>query len=482
MSRVLRVILPAILGWTVLPLSGASGQSSDGRPNVVFILADDLRPDTLGYAGHSLVRTPEIDRLASRGAVFTRATCSYPICFVSRSEMFSGRVLLGAGSGAVKFDPAWPLWPEQMKRAGWHTVYSGKWHVAGSPASAGFVKTAGLYSGGGAAGMPLTVAVTPTVREVTGYRGWTFKNEKNQPLPELGVGLTPETDAIITDRAVEFLRQGSAQPFFLQVNFTAPHDPLLWPPGENATRGHDDISLPANFRPEHPFDTGNIGGRDESIVPAPRTSEDVQKEWALYLRQVENLDRQVGRIVRVLEETGQLARTIVVFTSDHGLALGSHGLMGKQNQYEHTINVPLVMAGPGIPSGKRFSAQCYLRDLYPTLCDLTGVPVPASVQALSLVPVLRGERMEVRDAIFGYFTDTQRMMRDADGWKVIWYPAQQKYQLFNVTADPDELRDLAADPAQQGRLARMKLGLRDWQRQYNDPLLANLPKSDSPAR
>jgi arylsulfatase A-like enzyme len=481
MPRLSRFIITAVLGWAALSLPGAE-RSSGRQPNVVVILADDLRPDTFGYAGHALVRTPEIDRLANRGAVFTRATCSYPICWVSRSEMFSGRPLLGAGRGSVKFDPAWTLWPEQMKRAGWHTVYSGKWHVTGSPAAAGFVKTAGLYSAGGAAGMPVTVAVTPTGREVTGYRGWTFKNEKGQPLPELGVGLTPETDVIITDRAVEFLRRSGAQPFFLQVNFTAPHDPLLWPPGKDVKREHRDIALPANFRPEHPFDTGNISGRDETIVPAPRSAEDVQKEWAIYLRQVEHIDRQVGRIVRVLEETGQLAQTIIVVTSDHGLALGSHGLMGKQNQYEHTMNVPLVLAGPGIPTGKRFAAQCYLRDLYPTICDLTGVPVPVSVQALSLVPVLRGERAEVRDAIFGYFTDTQRMMRDAAGWKLIWYPAQQKYQLFNVTADPDELRDLAGEPAEQRRLAGMKARLRDWQRQHRDPLFANSSKSDSSPR
>ncbi len=460
-ARFLAILIAVI---AVQRLQGAES----GGSNVV-ILADDLRADALGFAGGA-ARTPNLDRLAARGAVFTRATCSYPICHVSRSEIFSGRIMLGAGREALKFDPKWILWPEQMKRAGWHTVYSGKWHVSGTPASVGFAATAGLYSAGGAKGAPLTFPTTPTGRTVTGYTGWTFKDEKGIPLPALGVGLTPETDRIIADRAVAILLRPAEQPFFLQVSFTAPHDPLFWPPGEKEDRTRP-VSIPTNFRPQHPFDTGNIAGRDELIVPPPRSEADVRRERALYFRQVENMDQQVGRIVQALADTGRLDRTIIIFSSDHGLALGSHGLMGKQNQYEHTINVPLVMAGPGIPEGKRFVAQSYLRDLYPTICDLTGVAIPDSLQAVSLVPVLRGNVKEVRDGIFGYFTDTQRMLRDADGWKLIWYPQQQRYQLFNVSTDPDELHDRVGEPEQQARVSRMRTRLVSWQREHQDPLL-----------
>jgi len=196
----------------------------------------------------------------------------------------------------------------------------------------------------------------------------------------------------------------------------------------------------------------------------------VKQERAIYFSLVENVDRQVGRIVQALEEGGQLTHTVIIVTSDHGLALGSHGLMGKQNQYDHTINVPLVMAGPGIPAGQRFAAQCYLRDLYSTVCELTGVIPPSSVQGQSLVPVLRGQKTEVRDAIFGYFTDTQRMMRSADGWKLIWYPKIEKVQLFNVVSDPDEIRDLADDAGQAELLERMKKRLGEWQREHHDPV------------
>src|SRR5690606_1131724 len=108
-----------------------------------------------------------------------------------------------------------------------------------------------------------------------------------------------------------------------------------------------------------------------------------------------HLDEQIGRILAALKETGQFENTLILFTSDHGLALGSHGLLGKQNMYEHTVNVPLILHGPGVPRGKRFAAQCYLRDLFPTACDLAGVAVPDTVQGKSLVPVLRGEAKEV---------------------------------------------------------------------------------------
>lgn len=463
-----------VAAWLAAPALTAA--DAPRRPHVVVIVADDLRPDALGFAGSASVRTPHIDRLATRGAVFSRATCGYPICNVSRSEMLAGRIMLGSeinrsAGGALRFDPVWTLWPEHMKRSGWHTVYSGKWHVSGPPWRSGFAETAGLFSaGGGPPGVKATVPTTPTGRAVTGYVGWTFKTDKNKPLPELGVGLTPQTDGIVADRAIEAIRRAGEKPFFIQINFVAPHDPLHWPPGLENDIDYRALALPANFRASPAFDTGNVNGRDESIVPAPRTADEVRKERAIYFSLVENVDRQVGRIVQALEEGGQLANTLIIFTSDHGLALGSHGLMGKQNQYDHTINVPLVMAGPGVPPGRRFDAQCYLRDLYPTVCELAGVDVPPSVQGQSLVPVLRGQKAEVRDAIFGYFTDTQRMMRTADGWKLIWYPKIEKLQLFDTGRDPDELCDLAADSGQAERLERMKNGLGQWQREHNDPV------------
>lgn len=460
----------------VAALAGSAAEAAESqRPlNVVLIVADDLRPDGPACLGNRAVSTPAIDALARRGAIFDRATCGYPICHVARSELLSGRPMLAAyggkpAGGPVKFDPAWTLWPEHMRRSGWHTVHSGKWHVAGTPRQAGFVETAALFSGGGGPpGVKATLPTTPTGRTVTGYTGWTFKTNDGVAQPELGVGLTPRTDRLIADGAIEAIRRLRDRPFFLCVNFTAPHDPLHWPEGRDNDRDFRRLELPANFRAAPEFETGNTRGRDELVVPAPRMADDVKRERALYFSQVENIDRQIARVLEALLANGVSEHTLIVVTSDHGLALGSHGLMGKQNQYEHTINVPLILAGPGVPAGRRFAAQCYLRDLFPTLCELTKIPVPASVQGRSLGPVLRGETAEIHEAIFGYFTDTQRMIRMPDGWKLIRYPATGRQQLFQVSQDPDELRDLSNDPAQRTRIEQLKVRLGQWQRTHGD--------------
>jgi arylsulfatase A-like enzyme len=465
-------VITLILGLLAIAQTSASG--AEPKPNVVFILADDMRPDALGCTGNPAVKTPNIDRLAARGTLLTRATCGYPICHVSRAEILTGRCLTNADvpGHPLALDAQWTLWPEAMRRAGWHTAYSGKWHTPGTPQQRGYAETSALFSSGGAKGAPLTFPLSSTGRKVTGYTGWTFKDDGGKATPDDTVGLTPETDARITDGAIAVIRKHSEEPFFLHVNFTAPHDPLLWP--RFAQRVYaESLPLPENFRPEHPFDHGNLAGRDEVIVPAPRTAEEVKRERAVYFKLVENVDMQVGRIIGVLEKAGVMDRTLIIFSSDHGLALGSHGLMGKQNQYEHTIGVPLIIAGPVVRAGVRSNVQCYLRDLFPTVCDLAGIPTPPSVQGRSLMHELLVTcfppfGVEIHPAIYGRFTDTQRMMRTADGWKLIWYPKIARSQLFHVSEDPDELHDLAPDRGEEKRLHQMMSDLQTWLREQGD--------------
>ena len=463
----------AILFLALLPLTAPAAADATPKLNVVFLLADDMRPDALGCTGNPAVKTPNLERLAARGTLLTRATCGYPICHVSRAEILTGRCLTNADMPGhpLRIDPQWTLWPEAMLHAGWHTAYCGKWHTQGTPRARGYSQTSALFSSGGTKGAPLTFPVSSTGRAVTGYTGWTFKDAAGNAIPGDTVGLTPETDARIADGAIAVIRGHKAEPFFLHVNFTAPHDPLLWPRGMDPRVDAAALTLPPNFRPEHPFDHGNIAGRDEVIVPAPRSAEDVRRERAVYFKLVENVDAQAGRIIRALEEAGVMERTLIIFSSDHGLALGSHGLMGKQNQYEHTIGVPLIIAGPTVRAGVRVAAPCYLRDLFPTVCDITGTAIPPSVQARSLAPVLRGGDADAGPAIYGRFTDTQRMMRTADGWKLIWYPKIARRQLFHVSEDPDELRDLAEEKGEEKRLFRMMADLESWLRDQGDAVM-----------
>jgi len=433
-------------------------------PNILLLIADDQRPDTIRALGNSHIQTPHLDELVRRGTVFTRATCAHPLCYPSRAELLTGCTGFRSGTySELKLNEGVPLLPRLLKAAGYRTWYVGKWHTAGRPSTVGYDECDGLYAGGRVGEEPY---VDFRGRPATGYRGWQFQTDAGQRFPEKGTGLTPNISAEFADAAIRLISQKSEQPFFVHVNFTAPHDPRIWPPGYEKTYDAAKLPLPANFRGEHPFDHGNARGRDEVLLPFPRTEGDLRQELACYYAVISHLDAQLGRILKALDETGQRASTLIVFTADHGLAIGSHGLVGKQNMYEHTINVPFVIAGPGIPAGEKRAAQCYLRDLFPTFCDLAGLATPP-MDGRSLAPVLRGEKAEVHPFIVGYFQDSQRMIREGD-WKLAWYPKIDRWQLFNVGSDPHELRDLIADLAQRDRVADLRTKLLAWLREQGD--------------
>ncbi|MBN2577749.1 MAG: sulfatase-like hydrolase/transferase, partial [Pirellulales bacterium] len=306
-------------------------------------------------------------------------------------------------------------------------------------------------------------------RPVTAYLGWVFQTDEGELFSERGVGLAPDMSRKLADAAIRFLRAESGRPFFLHVNFLAPHDPLLIPPGYEDKYDWRKIPLPENFLPEHPFDHGNLDGRDEKLLPHPRTEEDVRRDLAAYYAVISDMDAQLGRILAALDELGEAERTIVIFTSDHGLAIGSHGLRGKQNMYDHTVGVPLIMRGPGVPERRRSKAQCYLRDLFPTICDLTGIDVPEAVEGRSLAPVIRGQREELYAYVFGHYRDVQRMVR-SDRWKLIRYPRIDRWQLFDLQNDPHELHDLIGKYEYAEVVSRLKGALSRWRREVNDPL------------
>ena len=446
--------------------------AADRRPlNFIFLFADDMRPDAIAALGHPLIKTPHLDRLAKEGTVFHRAVTAYPICHVSRAEIFSGRSAFRSGYHyrGRDYAPEVKLWPEAMRDAGYHTWYVGKWHSPRDPWKCGYAETRGLYSGGGGGKRAKVPTYDYKGRLVTGYRGWTFKTDARKAEPAKGIGLTPDISARFADAAIEFISRRPTKPYFLHVNFTAPHDPLLRPPGFEKAYDPAQIPLPDNFRPAHPFNHGNLGGRDEVIVPQPRTEADVREELAVYYAVISHLDAQIGRIIESLKASGQWDRTVIIFSSDHGLAMGSHGLMGKQNQYEHSIGVPLVFAGGGLPAGREVNAQCYLRDLYPTVCELAGAAIPASVEATSLVPLLQGADRELHPFVVGYFTNSQRMIRERN-WKLIWYPHRASYQLFDLATDPLETRNRFTEATQRERVFHLRNRMENWLREAGDPL------------
>ena len=454
-------------------LAGLAAECFAGErqpPNVLLIVSDDQRPDTIGALGNETIRTPHLDRLAARGTVLTRAIAANPICTPSRAELMTGAS--GFRNGVLDFGtkirPECSLWAETMQQAGYHTWYVGKWHNDGRPTSRGYDETRGLFAGGG--GRWWTERTDFNGGPVTGYRGWVFQTDDGTLLPEKGVGLTPDISEHVADAAIELIGRKPDRPFFLHVNFTAPHDPLLMPTGFEDVYDPERLPVPGNFLPEHPFDHGNLRGRDEQLWDWPRTEEAVRRELAVYYAVLTHMDEQIGRMLAALERTGQADETLVIFTSDHGLAIGSHGLRGKQNMYEHTIGVPLIIAGPGIAGGRRVEAQCYLRDLFPTVCDLAGLPIPGTVEGKSLKPVLDGTAPEIYPHVVAYFRNSQRMIRRGD-WKLIVYPQARREQLFHLKSDPLERKNLISAKNHANMVENLRKHSLVWGEAHNDPVL-----------
>ena len=458
--RRLLLILTMVFTATTAHAEYPNGQK---YPNVLLLLTDDQRPDTIAALGNPIIKTPNLDRLVHRGSVFLNATCANPICTPSRGEILTG--CTGLRNQVFDFgrtlDPNLKTLPEPFNDAGYSTWYCGKWHNDGRPGKHGYRSTRGLYTGGG--GKWWKPQTDYRGHPISGYKGWIFRDQNDQPLPELGVGLTPNISATIADAAIDVI-ESSTSPYLLHVNFTAPHDPLLIPRGFENLYDPANIPLPENFQSDHPFDHGNRGSRDEVLLPIPRTKQLVQADLAAYYAVLSHMDEQIGRIIAAIDNKGQAESTIIVFCSDHGLAMGSHGLRGKQNMYEHTIRVPMILAGPGIPKGKKLKGQAYLRDLFPTLLDLTDLK-PIDCDGKSQVPVLRGQRTSMYDFTIGYFRDSQRMIR-TDRWKLIQYPIANRTQLFDLRNDPFELKDVSALAEHAERRTQLSKQLNQWMQRH----------------
>jgi len=422
-------------------------------PSVLVILSDDQRADTIHALGNEAIRTPALDALVARGTVFTRASCmgsTVPaVCVPSRAMLLSGRSLFHVD---LKLDGC-DTWPEAFARAGYRTFVTGKWHNGAASLRRCFAEGDAVFLGG----MHDQWAV-PTVS----FRdhGPPVDNERRRI----------HSSELFGAAAEGFVSRLGEEPFFAWLAFTAPHDPRQAPDEFRRRWDGREPLPPANFLPEHPFDNGELAIRDEKLLGWPRTREVISRELADYYACIEGMDAQIARIVAALEKKGRLADTVVLFTSDHGLALGSHGLLGKQNLYEHSMRPPAVIAGPGVPGATRTPALCYLHDLVATVGDLAGVAPPADSDCTSLVPVLRGEMAAVRPELLLAYRDVQRALVTPE-WKLIEYPAAGRTQLFHVAKDPDELVDLAAEPADRGRRSELDGRLEAAQQAAGDPLL-----------
>ena len=481
--------LRKICGIIALTLVSSTANALDSRPNFLFILVDDQSPfDLKTYDPTSTLDTPNIDRLAASGMVIDGAyhmgSFSGAVCMPSRHMIMSGRTvwhLPPAPAGTKTSPPGLEknTIPAVFNRAGYATM-----------------RTCKLGNSYEAANKQFTVRKDATKRGDTDETGSAWHAE--QVLEYLGNRHETKDE----------------KPFLIYFGFSHPHDERDGKPELLAKYGatnHTDPNnppalnskqppLPKNYLPKHPFDNSHADVRDEVAVSGVwnrRDEASVRNELGREFACSENIDIQIGRVLEKLKAMGQLDNTYIIYTADHGMSVGRHGLMGKQNLYQHTWRVPFIVSGPGIKAGTRADGNIYLLDVLATLCDLANIPAPASNEGLSFRPVLEGKAKSMRDVMYGVYSGGSkpgiRSVKQGD-WKLIQYEAPDRKvsetQLFNLAANPDELlkehrsstpmlSNLAADPAYAAKLAEMQTLLLSEMRRLDDPhRFSNQPADD----
>ena len=468
------------------------------RPNILYIIVDDQSPfDLKMYNRWSTLETPNIDRLATQGMIcdgaYHMGSFSGAVCTPSRHMVMCGRTVwhlpIHPGGKNINCPPMLEqnTMAAVFNRAGYATMRT--------------CKNGNSYEG---ANKQFTVRKDATRRGGTKEQG----------------------SAWHADQVLDYLGQREAdkdeRPFMIYFGFSHPHDTRDGTPELLAKYGatnHADKNslpkanekqppLPVNYLPAHPFPHGHPGLRDEVSVSGVWTNRDertIRNELGREFACSENIDIQIGRVLKQLEAMGELDNTYIVYTADHGMAIGRHGLQGKQNLYEHTWRVPFIVKGPGIKAGSRSEGRFYLLDTLATLCDLADITPPESNEGISIKPMLEGKQEKLRDVMFGVYSGGtkpgMRCVKKGD-WKLIKYDAingeVKETQLFNLAENPHEFlkehqasevttlsgasptkaqRNLAEDPNYSDKLKEMESLLLAEMRRLDDPYrLWNQPK------
>ena len=426
--------------------------AASGRPNIIFVLTDDQRWDTLGCAGNPYIKTPFIDKLAGSGVRFTNAFVSSPACAPNRACLFTGLYerthSFTFGSPPLKKTYSDICYPRLLKQAGYRTGYVGKSHVR-------FEKDviSQLFD----SFVPL--GRRPYLREVNG---------RKRHLTE-----------IMTDRAIDFIDScAKDQPFCLSLSFHAPHaeddDPeqFYWP--ESCDGMYDDVTFPP---PENADVFKSMPGFLKTCFNRMRwwqrfcTPEKYQQMIRGYYRMITGIDREIGRLVNELESQGLASNTVIIFMGDNGYFLGERGFGGKFMMYEQSLRVPLIVYDPRLPSPKRGKTDDSMTlniDIAPTILDYAGVAVPERMHGESMKPLVEGIRSQWRTGFLcEYVSDAFPAIVKSEGyrterWKYIRWPG--------YSPETEELYDLSTDPMEENNLAGKQnhtINLRDIRKQCN---------------
>jgi choline-sulfatase len=440
-------------------LSAGMANKPNRKPNVLIIFPDQLRWSEVGCYGNKVIRTPNIDRLAATGIRFTEGFSNFPVCSPARSILLSGRYARSNGLFANQDNPASPGRPtnrdttiaEVLSSAGYMTGLVGKWHLAPQPQILGFKES---------------------LRPFFRHRYYQQQFFKNEGKPYVWEGFSPFHEA---DAAVKFIRQHKDKPFFLFYSLGPPHMPVDHIP-DKYRKMYDPAKLP--IRPN-----AIIGGKlaydeewfkiymwdflyylhQDTFKQELPAGMDLRDLTALYYGQTTVVDDCVGRVLDALKDLGLQRDTIVVFTSDHGDLLGSHGLFNKNTHHEESIRVPMIIRYPRKFKQRVIDEQIIsLVDVMPTLLELCGLRVPASVQGTSLAKVLNGLHETVGENVAFIETTEYEGVRTK---RYVYYCDRNTYgdgYLFDIEKDPYEFNNAVKEPAYQDVLARLRNLTKAW--------------------
>ncbi len=435
------------------------------RPNILWYCTDQQRFDTIGALGNRYVHTPTIDALVHGGTAFTHAYCQSPICTPSRSSFMTGMYpsrLHNTRNGNESFPTYPPVITKMIAESGYQCGLIGKFHLQ----SAGHRTEPRIDDG--FSFWRFSHAPRDDWPEGHDYANWV--REKGGDLDAMRNSVRRVDPAMhqttwASDCAIEFIQRHSAsdQPWLLNVNIYDPHPPFI-PPKAYADRFDPEAMPGPHFRDSDLDQQKKLSSLDfQDEVRTPQ-QHDAQRVQALYYAMISQIDDQLARIVEALDQTNQRENTVIVFTSDHGEALGDHGLMFKGCRfYEGLVRVPLIFSWPGeFPKGITSDALVELLDLSSTLLELSGVGQRDYVQGKSLLPILRGQadpskwrpfvRSEYFDALDPEFTGgtgTFGTMFRTPTHKLCMYHDKQLGELYDLENDPWEFVDLWDDPSAQ---------------------------------
>jgi arylsulfatase A-like enzyme len=472
------------------------------KPNVLVIYTDDHRHTGVHALGGEQVKTPNMDALIADGISFNNAylmgAFTGATCVPSRAMLLTGRQLFELDGVGGSIPVGHKTMGEAFKSGGYNTYMVGKWHQDNQSLARSFddgatVMSRGIYlvdhfrmpcwdwkkDGDYKKEEGYLITYDASGKEV---KRLVTKDDVRGPFGTEADG--PHTSEIYAREASKYIKNYKEKnPFMMYLAFHAPHDPRQAPQEYKDMYPQENIKLMPSYMSQHPFDNGHIVLRDEELAPWPRTPEIARQQLADYYAIITHLDDQIGKVIATLKESGQYENTLIVFAGDSGLAVGNHGLLGKQNIYdEDGVHIPFVLSGGFIKDkGRTSEAFCYNYDIFPTICDLVGIAKPESVTGKSLLPVINKESETMRSFTYHAYRQHQRAYRKGD-FKLIEYvrtkdsskndgefeSGSRVTQLFNFKKDPWETLNLAVFPEYKALLAEMNDGLKKTAKELGD--------------